>query len=279
MKLTSGSPKISIGLVDGPVSINHSSISNKNIYELPGKLTGSCTIADSVACNHGTFVAGILKAKIGSIAPAICPDCTLILRSVFSEKTIDDTIPNASPQELANAIVDCVKAGVNIINLSLAIATPTIKAEAELEKAISYAANRQVIIVASAGNQGTVGSTSITRHPWVIPVIACNNMGHPLQMSNICHSIGRNGLSAPGENITSLGGKNNLVEYTGTSAATPFVTGIIALLWSLYPNLSGAFIKNAVMSLNNRKSIIPPLVNAKIAYEYLYSKNLQKATA
>ena len=39
----------------------------------------------SAACVHGTFVAGILSAKRGSAAPAVCPDCTLLVNPVFSE--------------------------------------------------------------------------------------------------------------------------------------------------------------------------------------------------
>lgn len=280
MDRTGGSPEIKIGLIDGPVSTNHISLNNKNIFEIPGRLSGSCTKADSIACNHGTFIAGILKAKRESLAPAICPDCTLLIRSVFSEHTFNnDTIPASTPLELASAIFDCVKAGAHIINLSLAIASPSSKTEKELEDALNFAASRNVIIVASAGNQGIVGSTAITRHPWVLPVIACNRYGIPLQMSNLGNSIGRNGLSAPGENITSLGTKNNTVVFTGTSVATPFVTGIIALLWSINPSLSGAAIKYAVTCINNRRSVIPPLVNAKASYEYLMENYKQKAIA
>lgn len=278
MDRTSGSPEIKIGLIDGPVSISHISLNSKNIIEIPGRLSGSCSKADSIACNHGTFVAGVLKAKRSSGAPAICPDCTLLLRPVFSEHTLsNDTIPSITPRELATAIIDCVKAGAQIINLSLAIASPTLKTENELESALHYAANRGVIIVSSAGNQGIVGSTSITRHPWVIPVVACNRYGTPLPISNLGSSIGRNGLSAPGENITSLGSKNNMVAFTGTSAATPFVTGVIALLWSLNPSLSGTEIKHAVTIVNNRKSVIPPVVNAKVSYEYINANYKQKS--
>ena len=60
-------------------------------------------------------------------------------------------------------------------------------------------------MVAAAGNQGTVGSSVITRHPWVIPVIACDLQGRPTTESNLGSSIGRRGLAAPGENIASLG--------------------------------------------------------------------------
>jgi hypothetical protein len=44
--------------------------------------------------------------------------------------------------------------------------------------------------VAAAGNQGTVGGTVITSHPWVIAVAACDANGKPLNGSNLGSSIG-----------------------------------------------------------------------------------------
>jgi len=63
--------------------------------------------------------------------------------------------------------------------------------------------------------------------------------------------ITRNGLDAPCENITSLGSGNNSATFSGTSAAVPFVTGIIALLWSSYSSLTVSVIKHAVSMANN----------------------------
>ncbi len=277
---TSGSPAIAIGLIDGPISIDHPDLNTKNIYEIPGTLSGICSKANSIACNHGTFIAGILKAKRGSVAPAICPDCTLLVRPIFSEQMKkDESIPSTTPKELAAAIINCINSGARIINLSLALANPASKNEHILEEALNYASNRGVIIVSAAGNQGTIGSTAITRHPWVIPVIACNYSGNPMQLSNLGNSIGRNGLSAPGENITSLGTNNKPVTFSGTSVAVPFVTGTIALLWSEFPGLPASEIKRAINAINNRKSITPPLINAMTAFNYLSSHYLQKAIA
>ena len=50
-------------------------------------------------------------------------------------------------------------------------------------------------MVAAAGNQGTLGSSAITRHPWVIPVVACDLRGRPMNESNLGSSIGRRGLT------------------------------------------------------------------------------------
>jgi hypothetical protein len=59
MELTSGSSKIIVGLIDGPVFMNHPGLTVENIREIPGKLFGTCAQASSAACMHGTFVAGM----------------------------------------------------------------------------------------------------------------------------------------------------------------------------------------------------------------------------
>src|SRR6266700_3619834 len=85
MQRTSGRREILIGLIDGPIAIDLPDLAGENLLEIPGKLRGTCAAAGSVACRHGTFVAGILAARRGSAAPAICPDCTLLVRPIFSE--------------------------------------------------------------------------------------------------------------------------------------------------------------------------------------------------
>src|SRR5918992_947034 len=85
MELSSGIPEIVIGLIDGPVAMNHADLASAHFIEIPGRMRGSCAQADDVACQHGTFVAGILCAKRSSVAPGICPNCTLLLRPIFAE--------------------------------------------------------------------------------------------------------------------------------------------------------------------------------------------------
>src|SRR5262249_56173260 len=125
--------------------------------------------------------------------------------------------------DLAAAIVDCVDAGARILNLSVALVQPSTQGQRELENTLNQSARRGVIIVAAAGNQGTLGSSVITRHPSVIPVAACDRNGPPLNISNLGRSIGRRGLSAPGADVMSLGTSEGLKTFAGTSAAAPFV--------------------------------------------------------
>jgi len=266
MELTSGRPEIVIGLVDGPVVIGHPDLADENVREIPGRIGGTCAQPSSLACMHGTFVAGILSAKRGSAAPAICPDCPLRVCPIFSETpAASELIPSATPEELAAAIIDCIDAGARLVNLSAALAqVPSAKGERAIGQALDYAASRDVIVVAAAGNQGTVGSTAITGHPSVIAVIACDGSGRPFNESNFGNSIGRWGLSAPGERITSLGTDGNATPSAGTSVAAPFVTGAIALVWSEFPNASAGQIRVAITQAHTqcRPTVIPRLLNA-----------------
>ena len=97
---------------------------------------------------------------------AICPNCTLLLRPIFTETTSGrEHMPRATPLELAVAIIECIDAGARVINLSLGLAQPSTKGEQALEEAFNHALRHGVIVVAAAGNQGTLGSSAITRHP------------------------------------------------------------------------------------------------------------------
>lgn len=272
MERSTGRAETAIGLIDGPVVMNHPDLAGANLREISSPLRGACAQANSVACMHGTFVAGILSAKRNSPAPAICPDCTLLVRPIFAETASGKaSLPSATPATLAAAIIDCVKAGVRVINLSAALAQPSANGERELEAALDYAARRNVIVVVAAGNQGLLGSSAITRHWWVIPVVACDLRGRPMNHSNLGASLGRRGLSAPGDAITSLGAAGKLLTASGTSVAAPFVTGTIALLWSRFPAATAAEVKFAVTqaSVTRRATVVPPLLDAWAAYQFM----------
>jgi subtilisin family serine protease len=217
-------------------------------------------------------VAGILCAQRGSAAPAICPACTLLVRPIYPETNpAAGDMPSATPEELAEAISDCVNAGARVLNLSSTLANPSSRGSRQLGQALDYAASRGVIVVAAAGNQGLVGSSVIIRHPAVIPVAACNLQGRPLSESNLGRAIGRRGLMAPGMGITSLGTNGRPQISGGTSAAAPFVTGTIALLWSEFPRADTTLIRLAVLQAwsARRRTIVPPLLDAWAAYQTL----------
>jgi subtilisin family serine protease len=61
-----------------------------------------------------------------------------------------------SPDQLAEAITDCVDAGARVINLSSALVRQSPKGESKLEDSLNHAARRGVLVVAAAGNQGMI---------------------------------------------------------------------------------------------------------------------------
>jgi subtilisin family serine protease len=277
MRRTSGRPGILVALIDGPVLMAPSGSWTSNVRHLSAALPATCSQPSSSACLHGTFVAGILAAKRGSQAPSICPDCTLLIRPVFSEQTqTNSQMPSATPPELADAILDSVNAGAHIINLSLAVVHSSNRGESQLEAALNHAAARGVLIAAAAGNQGEVGASVVSRHPWVISVAGCDSTGRPMSQSNFGGSIGRFGLLAPGDNITSLGPTGAPETFGGTSAATPFVSGTLALLWSEFPSVAASTLKLALAGSQARTTVVPPLLDAEAAYQSLASQQLRR---
>lgn len=272
MGRSEGRPEFNIGLIDGPVARRHSELDGANVREVKGGPPGLCTQPSSGACIHGTFVASVLCGNRSGTKPAIAARCTLLSRPIFSEEDNGSgAMPSATPGELAAAVVDTVDAGARIMNISAASGRAASHSERALDEALDYAAQSGVLVIAAAGNQASIGSSPITRHHWVLPVAACDVSGRPLASSNLGKSIAIRGLAAPGENVQSLGADGRPHVFGGTSAAAPFVTGALALIWSEFPRASAAEVKMAIARAHQgrRTTIVPPVLDAWAIYRAL----------
>ena len=279
MALTRGRPDVAVALVDGPVTLDHPDLATGNIRTLAGG-AGACVDIESASCRHGTFIAGVLAARRGSEAPAIAPDCTLLIWPIFSEAAAAWQQPSATPHVLADAIIDCVDGGAWILNLSAALTTGGLGTDRHLREALDYTVRRGVLVIAAAGNQGAMGGGSpITRHPWIIPVVAYAQSGRALAQSNVGRASGLRGVGGPGEGVISLAPEGGSVLSAGTSVAVPFVTGAAALLWSLFPAATAAEIKNALLSSHagRRRTVVPPPLDAWAAYQVLLAGRVGSA--
>ncbi len=258
MALSRGSAAVSVGVVDGPVATDHPALAGATI-----RMIGRTPMPGAAARRHGTFVVGLLHG--------ICPGCTILARPIFgAEPSAQPGTVASTAEELAAAIIECVTTGARVVNVSAALANPSPNAMLALQRAADIAARHGCLLVVAAGNQGAVGGSALTRHPWVIPVTACDASGRPLALSNFAATIGRGGISAPGEQVTSLADGGGTTTGGGTSAAAPFVTGAVALIASLLPNLPGTAIRYALSPPGAaRRSIVPPLLNAWRTYQDL----------
>lgn len=153
MAETCGDPAVVIGLIDGPVAVNHPDLTPEKMRFSP-RASYSCFDPDTAACRHGTFIAGLLNADRSSETPGICPGCTLLIRPVFLETESDDAIPATTALEVASAIIECVDHGAHVLNLSIALEGTSGDGDRALNDALDYAARQEVIVAAAAGNQG-----------------------------------------------------------------------------------------------------------------------------
>jgi subtilisin family serine protease len=279
MGATTGRPEIVVGVIDGPAIASLPEFAGADIETL-GADGGECRVPESFACQHGTFVLGMLAAQRGEGATGICRGCRFIVRPIFCEESPgarERACPETTPKRLADALVETIDAGAMIVNLSLGLATTTRAAHPGLTEAMDYAFQRGVALVVASGNHGRIGVVPLFEHPWVIPVAACDASGRLLNKSNTGASVGQRGLLAPGSNVVSLSPTGGYAALTGTSAATPFVTGAAALLWSLYPSASAAEIRAALLQAGTvRRSVVPPLLNARRSLEVFMQRNVRR---
>jgi subtilisin family serine protease len=277
MNISRGNPDIAIGVIDGPIDVDHPAFRGSRIRAVKDSQLIACKKASDIACAHGTSVTGILSAKRGLSAPAICPDCEIILNPIFRKEgsTVNNNniiLPSTTSEELSNAIIETVDAGAQVINLSLGISASSLTVYDKLQQAYDYAFQRDAIVVVAAGNQGNIGNISLINHQWLIPVAACDENGRLHPMSNFGPSIANRGLMGPGVNITTTYPGAKYVKTSGTSFAAPFVTGAAALLWSMFPKATASEIVYAIrksVSIGRARTITPPLLDAEQAWKLL----------
>jgi minor extracellular protease Epr len=180
---------------------------------------------------HGTHVAGIIAAKNNNIGiSGIAPDAQLYALKVL------DSRGSGLISDFISGIDWAITNKMNIINLSLG----STESSAILEETINRAYNAGILIVAAAGNDGNSTGTGDTvnypaRYNSVIAVAATDKWNHRASFSSTGNEVD---FAAPGVNILSTFLDNQYASYSGTSMATPFVTGDLALLKEMYPTMS-----------------------------------------
>lgn len=218
---------------------------------------GLCAPRAGAACEHGTFVIGLLGARADLEPPGLCPDCQLLHIPVFTDVEPAGT----DVSQLAAAITIGVEAGANLINLSLAVIGEDGEYHADLGAALDRAYAADAVIVAAAGNQGRVARGQLLSHPATIPVVALNRDGQPLLSSNLSPEIARCGVAAPGSEVPGYGPGGVPTRLSGTSAATAVATGTLAEAWATRPDMTGADIRTAVARLGPRGKLVPPTLD------------------
>jgi cyanobactin maturation PatA/PatG family protease len=145
----------------------------------------------------------------------------------------DNRRGSLSQLDLARAINQAVEQGAHVINISGGQLAQATEADPMLAKAVESCNQNNVLIVAAAGNDGCECLHVPAALPSVLAVGAMNAQGLPFDFSNWGETYQAQGILAPGENIQGAEPGGDTALKSGTSFATPVVSGIVALLLSV----------------------------------------------
>ncbi len=201
---------------------------------------------------HGTHVAGIIGAVRGNglgvdgVAPAVR---LMIVRTVPDGDERD--------KDVANAIRYATDNGAQIINMSFG--KPYSPDKQAVDDAVKYADAHGVLMVHAAGNDGAdlamkqnfptpVYLSGGRAKNWIeVGASSWKNADSlAASFSNYSHDLVD--VFAPGVDILSTVPGDKYERDSGTSMASPVVTGLAALLMAYYPSLTAADVKRIIMS-------------------------------
>lgn len=211
--------------------------------------------------DHGTHVAGIIGAdRTNNLGVMGVSDAVQIM----GVRAVPDG--DERDKDVANAIRYAVDNGAQIINMSFGKGySPQRKAVEEAER---YALAKGVLLVQAAGNDGSNIDTAAnypsprymdgTTIPNVITVGASARPGNDLVASFSNYGQKTVDVFAPGRDIYSTVPGSKYENNSGTSMASPVVTGVAAVLKSYFPKLTYADIKRIIL-----QSATPYVVKVK----------------
>lgn len=209
---------------------------------------------------HGTYIASLIAGhgsgpgRAGGVI-GVAPEARVLSVRVI----LDDSEPGFSVYNsnatYADAIPDgiryAVSHGAQVINMSLGSNAATRDMRTALADAISH----NVVVVASAGNDGSSGG-GYTPYSYpasftgVISVAAVEASGARASFSDRNSSVV---ISAPGVRVVGAGPGGEYLIADGTSPASAFVAGVAALIRSKYPQLTPALVTQALVSSAQRR--------------------------
>lgn len=195
-------------------------------------LPGRCFLPDapdpedtSDRYGHGTRVAGLIAASSESGFIGVAPEAELVPLKVTDGKSVKI---EAICEAIYAAIDDY---GCRVLNLSMGVRTDY----ASLREAIAYAEEKNVVVVAAVGNDGSSAVYYPAAYDTVIGVGAVDSDGAVYYHSNYNDSVF---ITAPGAELLSTAAPGGYASCSGTSFAVSMVSGAAAVLLSAEPELT-----------------------------------------
>lgn len=239
--VTTGTMAITIAVVDTGVAQSHEDLGPKIIPGYDFYWEDSDPEDDHYynGHSHGTHVAGIAAAETNNSMGV----AGLSWGARIMPVKVLGPGGSGSVDKVANGITYAADNGAQVINLSLG--GPDLANNATLKGAVNYAYGQGCLLVAAAGNDGISEPLYPAAYDHVVAVAATNDSDNRAWFSNYGSYVD---VAAPGVNIYStvrdIYGSYGYKD--GTSMATPFVSGLAALIWSACPGYTNDQVESRI---------------------------------
>lgn len=225
---------VRVGVLDTGIDLTHREFKNR-ILAARSFVAGEPAASDYNG--HGTHVAGIIAAAAdGAMTQGVAPGATLIPVKVLN------AAGSGSTASIGQGMSYAINNGARILNMSLGWGGGP-AALADFQSAVG----RGALLVAAAGNAGAANPDWPARYAketWakgqIIAVGSVNANNAISSFSNRAGDTMNFYLVAPGESIASTYKNGQYAYMSGTSMATPFVSGAAALLMQYWPKLGAS---------------------------------------
>jgi hypothetical protein len=238
---------VKIGIIDSGINPNLSEFAGR-IDPASGDVAGNRGISDEGG--HGTAVAAVAAAaRNGSGTMGVAFEATFV-----SERA--DEVGSCATKDgcsfyddaIADGIDAARLAGAKVINLSLGGSQPGALLLAAMQRAV----NDGIVLVISAGNDGTANPdafalTPAQKFPGMVIIAGSVGVQTPTgidtsQISDFSDKAGTGAnyyLMALGYNDLAPDNTGKQYYWSGTSFSAPTISGAVALMAQAFPNLTG----------------------------------------
>ncbi|MER5880568.1 type VII secretion-associated serine protease mycosin [Streptomyces sp. NPDC001910] len=239
---------ITVAVLDTGVDARHPDLTG-NVLTGKDMVGFGASRGDRAWARHGTAMAGIIAGHGHGAGDAdgvmgIAPEARILPVRVILEDA--DPARSKARTTRGNALAEGIRwatdQGADVINLSLGDDSKSAHPEPAEDAAVQYALKKGVAVVASAGNGGEKGDhiSYPAAYPGVIAATAVDRYGTRASFSTRRWYAT---VSAPGVDVVIADPDDRYYEGWGTSAASAFVSGAVALIRAAHPGLAPAQIK------------------------------------
>ncbi|MFJ9724320.1 type VII secretion-associated serine protease mycosin [Streptomyces sp. NPDC101209] len=239
---------VTVAVLDTGVEADHPDLDG-NVLPAKDMIGFGAQEGDRAWARHGTAMAGIIAGHGHGPGNAdgvmgIAPEARILPVRVILED--GDSARGKARSTRGNALAEGIRwaadHGADVINLSLGDDSASAHPEPAEDEAIQYALKKNVTVVASAGNGGKKGDhvSYPAAYPGVIAATAVDRFGARADFSTRRWYAT---VSAPGDDVVIADPDHKYYEGWGTSAASAFVSGAVALVKAAHPGLTPAQVK------------------------------------